>query len=413
MRHTSHFQAIRWHTNKPGYAGRWNTFASSEAAKKSAKELKLFQLRPFLLDRYLKLAENVHSQMVHLAWRRLLFGALLTLLGAMGYYGTYALAIYKTVNGQLSLGTLTFLSGAIAGTSSGIQALFTMFSTIADQALFLNDLLEFFAVQPKVASKPGARPAPRPIRQGLEFRNVSFAYPGNSREVLQNVSFTLRPSERVALVGENGEGKTTIVKLLTRLYDPTSGQILLDGVDLREYEIEDLWKEIGVIFQDFVKYEMTASDNIAVGRLDARDDDTLIRAAAAQSHAEEVIARLPGGYQQVLGSHFEGAVDLSGGEWQRIAIARAYLRNAQLLVLDEPTAVLDAPSEDEVFRNFAELTQGKMSLLISHRFSTVRTADRILVIANGAIEEQGHHDDLMREHGRYAEMFEWQAAHYR
>jgi ATP-binding cassette subfamily B protein len=382
-------------------------------SKESAKELKLFQLRPFLVERYLKLAGNVHLQMVHMARRRLLFGSLLTLLGALGYYSTYALAIYKTVNGQLSLGTLTFLSGAIAGTSSGIQALFTMFSTIADQALFLNDLLEFFAVQPKVASKPGARAVPRPIHQGFEFRNVSFAYPGNSRKVLDNVSFTLRPSERVALVGENGEGKTTIVKLLTRLYDPTSGQILLDGVDLREYDIEDLWKEIGVIFQDFVKYEMTASDNIAVGRLDARDDDRKIRAAAAQSHAEEVIERLPGRYQQILGSHFEGAVDLSGGEWQRIAIARAYLRNAQLLVLDEPTAALDAPSEDEVFRNFAELTEGKMSLLISHRFSTVRSADRILVIAKGAIEEQGHHDDLMRQHGRYAEMFDLQAAHYR
>ncbi len=288
-----------------------------------------------------------------------------------------------------------------------------MFSTIADQSLFLNDLLEFFAVQPKILSKPGARPAPRPIRQGFEFRNVSFAYPGSSRQVLRDVSFTLGPSQRVALVGENGEGKTTIVKLLTRLYDPVSGQILLDGIDLREYDVADLWKEIGVVFQDFVKYEMTASDNIAVGYLDARDDAGQIRAAAAQSRAEEVIERLPQRYQQILGSRFDGAVDLSGGEWQRIALARAYLRNAQLLVLDEPTAALDAPSEDEVFRQFAELTQGKMSLLISHRFSTVRTVDRILVIADGAIEEQGHHDELMRERGRYAEMFDLQAAHYR
>jgi ATP-binding cassette subfamily B protein len=251
------------------------------------------------------------------------------------------------------------------------------------------------------------------VGTGFEFRNVSFEYPGNPRRVLNNVSFTLRRGERVALVGANGEGKTTIVKLLARLYDPTEGQILLDGVDLRDYDVEDLWKQIGVIFQDFVKYEMTASDNIAVGRLDVRGDTEKIRTAASHSGAESVIERLPGQYAQILGSRFDGAVDLSGGEWQRMALARAYLRDAQLLILDEPTAALDAPSENEVFEKFAELTAGKMSLLISHRFSTVRTVDRILVIGNGVIEEQGTHEDLMKESGRYAEMFDLQAAHYR
>jgi ATP-binding cassette subfamily B protein len=383
------------------------------ASRESIKELKLFHLSPFLIGRYFALADETHSQTVRLARRRLWMGSLLTLLGAAGYYATYGLAIFRTVKGESSLGTLTFLSGAIAGTSSGIQTLLQTFSAIAEQALFLSDLLEFLAVKPKVVSKPGALAIPRPIRLGFEFRDVSFTYPGNERRVLSNVNFTLRPSERLALVGENGEGKTTIVKLLTRLYDPTAGQILLDGVDLREYDVEDLRRVIGVIFQDFVKYEMTASDNIAVGRLDAREETGQIENAAAQSRAKEVIERLPRRYQQLLGSRFDDAVDLSGGEWQRIALARAYFRDAQLLVLDEPTAALDARSEDEVFQQFAELTEGKMSLLISHRFSTVRMANRILVISNGAIEEQGAHEELMKEGGHYAEMFGLQAAHYR
>jgi ATP-binding cassette subfamily B protein len=382
-------------------------------SRESVKELKLFQLRPFLLERYGVLAAQILKQTKRLAWRRLLLGSVLTFLGTCGYYGTYALAIYETVKGTLSIGTLTFLAGAIAGASSGIQALFQTFSSIADQALFLGDLLEFFKVRPSILSKPGARQVPQPIGTGIEFRNVSFEYSGNPRRVLNNVSFTLRRGERVALVGANGEGKTTIVKLLARLYDPTEGQILLDGVDLREYDVDDLWKQIGVIFQDFVKYEMTASDNIAVGRLDVRGDTEKIQTAASHSGAQSVIERLPAQYAQILGSRFDGAVDLSGGEWQRMALARAYLRDAQLLILDEPTAALDAPSENEVFEKFAELTAGKMSLLISHRFSTVRTVDRILVIGNGAIEEQGTHEDLMKEEGRYAEMFDLQAAHYR
>ena len=308
---------------------------------------------------------------------------------------------------------MTVLVGAIAGASTNIQSFFSSFSIIADQALFMSDLLEFFSVQPKIFSKPNALPAPRPIRQGFEFKNVSFHYPGNPRLVLNNVSFKLEPSSRIALVGENGQGKTTIVKLLTRLYDPTAGQILLDGVDLREYDLEDLWKEIGVIFQDFTRYEMTASENIAVGQIEERNNQFRIRSAANKSLAEKVIRKLPKGYDQTLGCRFEGGVDLSGGEWQKMALARAYLRDAQVLILDEPTAALDARSEHEVFERFAELTKGKMSLLISHRFSTVRMADRILVLEGGRIAEQGKHDDLVRDSGRYAEMFELQAASYR
>ena len=247
----------------------------------------------------------------------------------------------------------------------------------------------------------------------IEFRNVSFRYPGNSRLVLNGLNFHLHPGERVALIGENGEGKTTIVKLITRLYDPTEGQVLLDGVDLREYRLEDLYREIGVIFQDFMRYEMTARENIAVGRIEEIDDLKMLETAARKSLADAVIGRLPGGYDQMLGRRFETGVDISGGEWQKVALARAYLRDAQLLVLDEPTAALDARSEFEVFQRFAELTAGKMALFISHRFSTVRMADRIVVLENGKIAEEGSHEQLARLGGRYKEMFEMQAASYR
>jgi ATP-binding cassette, subfamily B, bacterial len=382
-------------------------------SKESAKELKLFGLSAYLVGRYSKLSTELHAQTVGLAKRRLIVGALLTLLGTIGYYGSYAFVIYQTVIGVLTIGTLVFMTGAIAGASTNIQAVFSTFSTIADQALFITDLLQFFAVKPTVISKPNALPAPHPIQKGFEFRNVAFAYPGQTRLVLSNLSFRLSPGERLALVGENGQGKTTIVKLLTRLYDPTGGQILLDGVDLREYDLEDLWKEIGVIFQDFMRYDLTASENIGVGRIEDKDNIFRLRAAAQKSLAEGVIRKLGRGYEQVLGRRFEGGVDLSGGEWQKIALARAYLRDAQLLILDEPTAALDAKSEHEVFQRFAELTRGKMAVLISHRFSTVKMADRILVLENGQIAEEGAHDQLLLRGGRYAEMFDLQAASYR
>jgi ATP-binding cassette, subfamily B, bacterial len=382
-------------------------------SKESAKELKLFGLAPFLVGRYRKLSNELHAQTVGLARRKLIVGGLLSLLGTVGYYGSYAFVIYETVVGALTIGALYFLTGAIAGASTNIQAVFATFSTIADQALFVTDLPDFFAMKPTVSSKPNALPVPRPIREGFEFRNVSFAYPGQTRLVLSDVSFHLRRGERLALVGENGQGKTTIVKLLTRLYDPTAGQILLDGADLREYDLEDLWKETGVIFQDFMRYDMTAAENIAIGKIEEAENIFRVRAAAQKSLAEQVIRKLPKSYEQILGRRFEGGVDLSGGEWQKMALARAYLRDAQLLILDEPTAALDAKSEHEVFQRFAELTQGKMALLISHRFSTVKMADRILVLEAGQIVEQGDHEELLLQRGRYAEMFELQAASYR
>jgi ATP-binding cassette, subfamily B, bacterial len=382
-------------------------------SKEAAKELKLFGLKDFLVGRFTQLSNQIYSEDVALARRRLVAGALLSVVGAAGYYGAYVLVIWRTVTGMLSIGTLTFLAGAILQASSNIQQIFSTLSSIADQALFLTDLIAFLQMEPTIRSKPNALPAPRPIRRGFEFRNVSFAYPGGGHLILNHFNFHLRPGERVALIGENGQGKTTIVKLLTRLYDPLEGQILLDGIDLREYSLESLYREIGVIFQDFMRYEMRASENIAVGRIDEVENLPLIQLSAEKSLADEVIARLPHGYGQMLGRRFEGGVDLSGGEWQKVALARAYLREAQVLILDEPTAALDARSEYEVFQRFAELTTGKMALFISHRFSTVRMADRIVVIEDGRVAEDGKHDDLTHLGGRYAEMFEMQAASYR
>src|ERR1700691_270004 len=382
-------------------------------SKEAAKELKLFGLKDFLRERFTILSDGIYEENVSLSRRKLIAGAALSTIGTMGYYSAYAFVIWRTVTGDLTIGTLTLLAGAILQASSNIAQIFSTFAGIGDQALFLTDLLAFFDMKPTIQSKPNALPAPRPIVRGVEFRNVSFSYPGNSRKVLDRINFKLHTNERLALIGENGQGKTTIVKLITRLYDPTEGQILLDGVDLRDYDLDDLHREIGVIFQDFMRYEMTAAENIAVGRIEDLDNQFLIRAAANKSLAEQTIRRLPNGFDQVLGSRFEGGVDLSGGEWQKIALARAYLRDAQLLILDEPTAALDARSEHEVFQRFAELTKGKMSLLISHRFSTVRMADRVLVLADGEIAEEGKHDQLMKSGGQYAEMFELQAANYR
>ncbi len=382
-------------------------------SKEAAKELKLFGLKDFLTGRFTLLADQIYGEDVALARRRLVAGGILSAVGAAGYYGAYVLVIWRTVNGMLSIGTLTFLAGAILQASANIQQIFSTVSSIADQALFLTDLIAFLQMQPTIRSKPQALPAPRPILRGFEFRNVSFGYPGAARLILKDFNLRLRPGERVALIGENGQGKTTLVKLLTRLYDPVEGQVLLDGIDLREYNLESLYREIGVIFQDFMRYEMTASENIAIGRIEEIDNIPLIEMSAEKSLADEVIHRLPNRYRQMLGRRFDGGVDLSGGEWQKVALARAYLRSAQILILDEPTAALDARSECEVFQRFAELTQGKMALFISHRFSTVRMADRIVVIEDGQVAEDGKHDELTHLGGRYAGMFEMQAANYR
>jgi ATP-binding cassette subfamily B protein len=382
-------------------------------SREGAKEVKLFGLHRFFTDRFTKLADQIYREDVALSRSKLILGGLLGVIGTLGYYGAYVYVIWRTLGGRYDIGQFTFLTTAIQQASSNLQQVFSTASGIADQALFLTDLLAFFEMKPTVDANPGGRRIPEHIERGFEFRNVSFMYPGTTRRVLKDFNMVLRPGERIALIGENGQGKTTVVKLITRLYDPTEGQILLDGVDLREYSLEDLHRNIGVIFQDFVRFEMTARENIGIGRVERLNNQEELELAAHKSLADTVVAKLSDGYDQMLGRRFEGGVELSGGEWQKIALARAYLRDAQLLILDEPTAALDAKSELEVFERFAELTLGKMALLISHRFSTVRMADRIVVLEGGRLIEEGNHQQLMAAGGVYAGMFEMQAASYR
>jgi ATP-binding cassette subfamily B protein len=325
----------------------------------------------------------------------------------------YAYVAWRTLAGQFTVGDLTFLAGSFRRLRTLFEGLLASFSSTAGQALYLDDLFSFFEVEPEIVSPDDPRSFPKPIRQGFVFENVGFMYPGSERWAVRHLSFTLRAGEVVALVGENGAGKTTLVKLLTRLYDPDEGRILLDGHDLREYDLDGLRGNMGVIFQDFVRYNFSAADNIAVGRIAARNDRARIERAATRSQADEVIARLPAGYEQMIGKRFKNGVELSGGEWQKIAIARAYMREAEVLILDEPTAALDARSEYEVFRRFKELSEGKTAILISHRFSSVRMADRILVLADGKVEAAGTHEELVAQRGRYSELFELQAAGYR
>jgi ATP-binding cassette subfamily B protein len=383
------------------------------ASVETAKEVKIFGLNSFLIDRYLRLATDFYAANRRLALRRANWGGLFTAMGTVGYYLAYAYIVWRTLTGTFSIGDLTFLAGSFRRLRTLLEGLLASFSSTAGQALYLDDLFSFFEVKPEILSPDNPRAFPRPIRRGFVFENVGFRYPGAERWAVRHLSFTLHAGQVVALVGENGAGKTTLVKLLTRLYDPDEGRILLDGHDLREYDLGALRGNMGVIFQDFVRYNLRAADNIAVGRIEARDDRARIERAASRSQADEVIAKLPASYEQMIGKRFRNGIELSGGEWQKIAIARAYMREADVLILDEPTAALDARSEYEVFRRLKELSEGKTAILISHRFSSVRMADRILVLADGKVEAAGTHEELVSRPGRYSELFELQAAGYR
>jgi ATP-binding cassette subfamily B protein len=383
------------------------------ASAETAKEVKIFGLNGFLIDRYRTLATDSYAASRALAVRRAGWGGVFTALGTIGYYVAYAYIAWRTLTGAFSIGDLTFLAGSFRRLRTLLEGLLSGFSATAGQALYLDDLFSFFEVKPEIHSPADPLPFPQPVRTGFLFEDVGFRYPGAERWAVRHLSFALAAGEVLALVGENGAGKTTLVKLVARLYDPDEGRILLDGRDLREYDLDALRGNLGVIFQDFVRYNLDAADNIAVGRIAARHDRDRIERAAQASLADAVIRRLPGGYDQMIGKRFRNGVDLSGGEWQKIAIARAYMRDAQVLILDEPTAALDARAEYEVFQRFKDLSVGKAAILISHRFSSVRMADRILVLADGKVEASGTHDELVAAGGRYAELFELQAAGYR
>jgi ATP-binding cassette, subfamily B, bacterial len=403
------------------------------ASDRTAKEVQMFGLAPWLTNRYRVLADEYYQENKKLSKRKAIVSALLSLIGTLGHYSAYVLILVATVRGKISFGDLTFLSASFAQSRDLIQRFLIASSEVYEQALYLRDLFAFFDIKPTIVNRPNARPVPQPILQGFVFDNVGFRYPDADRWAVRHVTFALRPGERIALVGENGAGKTTITKLLARLYDPTEGRIYLDGIDLREYDVDSLRGAIGVIFQDFVRYDMRFDENIGVGRIDETRPylEAVVAAngtngnghrlpvyepiilAAEDSLATSLLPHLPKGYGQMLGRRFEDGVDLSGGEWQKVALARAYLRHAQLLILDEPTAALDARAEYDIFVRFSEVTQGRMAVLISHRFSTVRMADRILVLQHGRITEQGNHEELIAKAGLYAELFQMQAAGYR
>ena len=383
------------------------------ASVETAKEVKIFNLNRFFIARFRALSDRFYAANRLLARKRAIWGTLLAALGTMGYYVAYAYIAWRTVKGDFSIGDLTFLAGSFRRLRQLLEGLLIGFSQVAGQALYLDDLFSFFEIVPEIASRPGALPVPRPIAHGFTFENVGFRYPDAERWALRGLNFELHAGEVLALVGENGAGKTTLVKLLARLYDPDEGRILLDGRDLRDYDLEDLRANIGVIFQDFVRYHLSAGENIGVGQIDAMDDAARIRESARRALADEVIDALPQGYDQLIGRRFKTGVDLSGGQWQKIAIARAYMRDAQVMILDEPTAALDARSEFGVFQRFKELSSDRTAVLISHRFSSVRMADRILVLAEGRLEASGTHEQLLAQGGRYAELFELQAAGYR
>ncbi|WP_192823736.1 ABC transporter ATP-binding protein [Rufibacter sp. LB8] len=382
------------------------------ASDDTAKEVKIFGLSDFLTNRFRELSTQFYLDNKKLVVKRAGWGTVFAALGSAGYYGAYGYLVMQTVQGQVSLGQLTFLAGSFMRLRGLLEAVLNRFTSVAEGALYLQDFFDFFELQPRIKRKASAPPFPKPIRHGFTFENVGFKYRNAEKWAIRNLNFTLHAGEKLALVGENGAGKTTLVKLLSRLYDPTEGRILLDGIDLREYDPADLRSEIGVIFQDFVRFQMSAGTNIAIGRIDQKENRPRIESSAQQSLADTVVAKLPDGYDQIIGRRFNKGVDLSGGEWQKIALGRAYMRDAQLLILDEPTAALDARAEHEVFQRFSELTRGKTAVLISHRFSTVRMADRILVIENGQFVEMGSHEDLIAKGVRYAELFRLQAKGY-
>jgi ATP-binding cassette subfamily B protein len=405
-------QGFRLLTRRAPETRRINYLARLLTEDTAAKEIKLFNLGDKLLARYTELFAKFFAEDKSLAVRRAVVGFALGLIATLGFYGSYAWIVWRTVQGQISLGDMTLYLTIFRQGQSTFQSILGGLGNIYENNLFMANYFDFLGLKPQM-QVAGARKLPGSIKHGVEFRGVGFRYPESEEWVLRGIDLSIRAGEKIALVGHNGAGKTTLIKLLSRLYDPTEGAILIDGVDIRELEPVDLRQRIGVIFQDFVRYHMPARENIAFGQIEAAERMDRIVDAAVKSGAHALIEELPEGYETMLGRWFHGGHELSLGQWQRIALARAFMRDAEILVLDEPTASLDAQTEYEIFQHFKQLTDGKTAILISHRFSTVRMADRIVVIQDGRIAESGSHEQLLRSEGIYAELFSLQAEGYR
>ena len=377
------------------------------------KEIRLFQLGKHLLSRSLDIMKRFLEQNKSLAIRRNMASFLLNILSSLGFYGSYVYIVYEAILQHVTIGSMTMYVQAISRVQGNIQTILTTISRTYENSLFISDLFSFLALQPEIVPDPKLRPVPVNIKKGIEFRDVSFKYPGSDGFVLRDINLEIRAGENIALVGPNGSGKTTLVKLLTRLYDPTEGAILIEDTDIREFNVESLQERFGVIFQDYAKYNLTARENIGFGKIEELENVEKIMLSARKSEAHQFIEELSRGYETTLGRLFENGHELSIGQWQKIALARAFMRDAPILILDEPTAALDAETEYKVFKKFSELSDRKISILISHRFSTVRMADRIFILNNGRMIERGTHDELMELKGEYARFFNMQAEAYR
>ena len=406
-------QGFRLLTRRAPETRQINYLARLLTEDSAAKEIKLFNLGDTLLTRYVTLFEKFFQEDKSLALRRAVVGFTLGLMATLGFYGSYAWIVWHTLQGRISLGDMTLYLSIFRQGQSTFQSILSAVGSIYENNLFMANFFDFLSLEPQMAiAAPAQRPA-APLRRGIEFRGVGFRYPESGEWALRDINLTIRPGEKIALVGHNGAGKTTLIKLLSRLYDPTEGTISIDGVDLRALDPLELRQRIGIIFQDFVRYHLPAKENIGFGQIEALDSFERIVEAARKSGAHAIIEDLPDGYETMLGRWFRDGHELSMGQWQKIALARAFMRNAEILVLDEPTASVDAQTEYEIFRHFQQLTEGKMAILISHRFSTVRMADRIVVIDEGRIAEIGNHHELLRREGIYARLFGMQAEGYR